>query len=141
LPGGRPKKPLSIKLLEGTFRECRDGGASQVKSTANGSPRCPTQLDEVGQAMWDFVCRERPEYLATSDAMALLDLCELWSLRAKAKSLAGDDPTNKDARCSFLGYQGAAEKIMAQFGLNPSDRAKQGELSQSEIDPAAEFIA
>ena len=141
MAGGRPTIPLNQKKLDGSFRGDRHGKPSGAMATATGLPKMPTGLDKVGREMWEFVCRERKNWLATSDARSLEDLCNLWSLRAKAKKLADAKPADKDARCSFLGYQAAAAKLMGHFGLDPDTRGKLGEIDPGNIDPAAEFIA
>lgn len=138
---GRPAKPLKLKLLEGGYREDRDGQPSLAMATATGAPRKPADLDDVGSALWDVVCSQQKSYLSESDATALAALCQLWSLRARTLAMANRRPEDKDIRCSFLGYHNAAEKLLAKFGLTPSDRARLGEVSPQDFDPAAEFIA
>jgi phage terminase small subunit len=138
---GRPKKPLKLKLLEGDYREDRHGQPSQAMATATGAPRMPGGLDDVGRELWEHVVSQQKNYLSESDATALAALCQLWSLRSRTLAMANRRPVDKDIRCSFLGYHNAAEKLLAKFGMTPSDRAKLGEVSPQDFDPAAEFIA
>lgn len=141
MPAGRPPKPLKIKLLEGDYREDRHGQPSIAMATADGTPKCPGLLDEVGDELWETICTQQKNYLSTSDATALFALCQLWSLRAETLRMLDDDPTERYARAAFIAYHNAAEKLMAKFGLTPSDRARLGEVSPQEFDPAKEFIA
>ena len=141
MPAGRPPKPLKLKLLEGDYREDRHGQPSRAMATADGAPRMPSGLDAIGEELWETICSQQKNYLSESDGTALAALCELWSLRAKTLKLVERDPADKDARCSFIAYHQTAEKLLAKFGMTPSDRARLGEVSPEQYDPAAEFIA
>lgn len=141
MPAGRPPKPLKLKLLEGDYREDRHGQPSKAMATADGAPRMPDSLDDVGRELWETICRQQKNYLSESDGTALLALCEIWSLRAKTLAMAQRHPTDKEIRCAFVAYHSSAEKLLAKFGMSPADRARLGEVSKEDYDPAAEFIA
>jgi phage terminase small subunit len=137
---GRPPKPLKIHETEGTYRADRHAG-SVAKSTGGRAPKAPEGLDAVAQEMWRFVVAERGDWIAESDGPALQLLCETWSLRCRCKEALFGNPTDKDTRCSFIQYQADCMKMFARFGMTPTDRARLGEQSAEELDPAAEFIA
>lgn len=137
---GRTPKPLKIHQAEGTYRADRHAG-SVAKSTGGNVPQMPVDLSKVAAAMWRFVIAERGDWVAVSDGPALRSLCETWELRSKCHAVLAGDPTDKDTRCSFIQYQADCMKLFARFGMTPTDRARLGEQSAEEIDPAAEFIA
>ncbi len=137
---GRESKPLKIHQAEGTYRADRHGH-SVAKSTGGQHPVMPSDLTDSQAEMWRFVIAERGDWVAVSDGPALRSLCENWELRSKCHSLLVVDPTLKDARCSYIQYQADCLKLFARFGMTPTDRARLGEQSAEDIDPAAEFIA
>jgi phage terminase small subunit len=135
---GRPAKPLKIHALDGTFRADRH----VRKNVAGGhAPEQPKGLDPTARAMWRHVVATRGDWLAESDGPALQSLCENWSLRAKALKALASDPTDKITRASYIAYHQECKRLFACFGMTPTDRAKLGEQTESEHDPAAEFIA
>jgi phage terminase small subunit len=138
---GRPPKPLKIHDLDGTFRADRHGRASVAKSTGGNVPVQPKGMDSAAAWMWKHITTTRKDWIAESDGPAIQALCDLWSLRCKAKVAVDKDPIDKDARISFVSYHQECLKLWAKFGATPADRARLGEQSADEIDPAAEFIA
>lgn len=137
---GRANKPLKIHQLEGTDRADRHGH-SVAKSTGGRHPVMPEGLSDVAAGMWRFVIAFRGDWVAESDGPALKSLCETWDFRCTCVMALASDPTLKEARCSFIQYQADCMKLFARFGMTPTDRARLGEQSAEEIDPAAEFIA
>lgn len=137
---GRENKPLKIHQAEGTYRADRHGH-SVAKSTGGQHPVMPVDLSEAAAAIWRFVIAERGDWIAVSDGPALRSLCETWDLRCQCQRALVNDATDKDTRCSFIQYQADCMKLFARFGMTPTDRARLGEQSAEEIDPAAEFIA
>ena len=137
---GRPPKPLKIHQTDGTYRADRHAG-SVAKSTGGTTPVMPSDLTDAQAEMWRFVIAERGDWIAVSDGPALRSLCETWELRCKCQDLLQGDPIDKDTRCSFVQYQADCMKMFARFGMTPADRARLGEQSHEDVDPAAEFIA
>ncbi len=128
MPGGRPRKPTSAKILDGTFRADRDGPADSVVP-APGSPVAPASLQGEALAFWnqivpDLVARG---VAAACDAPTLGYLCEWWSLyRRLYDSLP---PEGSLAGCTQTITQMAIatdkfDRLASKYGLNPSDRAK-----------------
>jgi P27 family predicted phage terminase small subunit len=109
--------------------------------TATGIPKKPKTLKGTASQLWDTVCQQQKNYLSESDGTALFALCELWALRERAGKVLEKYPTDKDARIAFTNYHDRAEKLLAKFGMTPSDRARLGEVSKQDHNPAAEFIA
>lgn len=101
----------------------------------------PQGMDNTARAMWRNVVRTRGDWLAESDGPALRSLCEAWSLRCSCLKAIKADPTDKLTRTAFVQYQQECLKLFGRFGMTPTDRARLGEQSAEEIDPAAEFIA
>jgi hypothetical protein len=137
---GRPPKPLKIHQTDGTYRADRHGG-SVAKSTGGQHPVMPRDLSDVQAEMWRFVIAERGDWIAVSDGPALRSLCETWELRCLCHKVLFGDPTEKEKRVSYMQYQADCIKWFAKFGMTPIDRARLGEQSAEDVDPAAEFIA
>lgn len=135
---GNPAKPLKIHKLAGTFRADR-----HLRANVGGGhpPSMPRGLDPTARAMWREVIATRSDWLAESDRAALQSLCETWSLRCKAKRAVAKDPIDKLARTAFVSYQQECVRLFSKFGMSPTDRARLGEQTEAEHDPAAEFIA
>jgi phage terminase small subunit len=127
MPGGRPRKPVEAKILQGTFRADRDG-APGVQIQADGEPVPEVRLTGKALAFW----RSRvPDLVARGlakgcDGPALTMMCQAWALywwfvakmnRPKVKNLTA---LNTAAAIQFDKFT----KIAAQFGLTPGDRAK-----------------
>jgi phage terminase small subunit len=138
---GRPPKPLKIHDLDGTFRADRHARASVAKSTGGNIPPQPKGMDKTAVEMWRYITTTRGDWIAESDGPALQSLCETWSLRCRAQVALSKRPIDKDTRIAFVAYQQECVKLLAKFGATPTDRARLGEQSADELDPAAEFIA
>lgn len=126
---GRPSKPVALKVLDGTYRESKDGPlAEQVM--ASGVPVAPADLDGEARAFWDQVV---PGLVAIGvavamDAPELVAMCQ-WHARyvRYGRQMDGVEPTSiKPNQLIYL--TGVAwmnfDKIASRFGLTPSDRAK-----------------
>jgi phage terminase small subunit len=100
----------------------------------------PNGLGEAGIAMWRCVTGERGPWLAAADAPALQLLCEVWEMRLAARDCLRRNPIDKDSRIAFCEYQKAVERLLAKFGMTPTDRERLTERLEDD-DPAAEFVA
>ena len=143
---GRPRKPVERKILDGTFRQDRDGPAP---AGPLGEPAKPPFLSPIAADLWDLVV---PGLVAQGvagerDTPALVSMCEWWSLyrvnmdrlyqtaggQARKVPLAG-----KPARALQIGAAEASRQfqaLAARFGLTPADRAR---LKTPEQPPAAD---
>jgi hypothetical protein len=124
--GRRGPKPEStaVKVARGTFRKHRDSIRFDMVPAA-GAPERPLDLGEVGGVLWDQIIGEHAarKTLGAVDTSSLAALCRTWELCQAAYAAAKIAPTDKDARCSYLGYLSACDKIGAKFGWTASDRA------------------
>lgn len=135
------RKSKSEHLLHGSWNRAAGNVFSAAKATATGVPPMPPDMDDIAKGCWEHICRCRASWLAVGDGLALRHLCELWSLRAAAYAILRDNPTDKNARCSFVQFGVEFSKLAGKFGLTPADRARLGEADVLEWDPAAEFIS
>jgi phage terminase small subunit len=121
---GPKPSPTALKLARGTFRAERDAARFDAVPSA-GAPAKPDDLADVGKALWDQIIGEHAarKTLGTVDTSALAALCRTWELCQASYALAKAAPTDKDVRCSYLGYLSACDKIGAKFGWTASDRA------------------
>lgn len=121
---GPHPRPTQDKIDLGIYRGSRDGARLDVKP-ATGLPAKPADLGTIGGALWDHVIGEHSarKTLGTIDTAALSALCRTWELCQAAYASAKAMPTDKDARCSYLGYLAACDKLGAKFGWTASDRA------------------
>src|SRR4051812_48448069 len=80
MPGGRPRKPDEVKILEGTFRPCRDGSPADA-AQADGEPGRPKHLKGEALALWkDMVPGLVARGIAKAvDAAELTLMCEWWA--------------------------------------------------------------
>lgn len=92
---------------------------------ASGTPERPADLGAIGAALWNQIIGEHAarKTLGQIDTAALSALCRTWELCQAAYEAAKKSATDKDARCSYLGYLAACDKLGAKFGWTASDRA------------------
>ena len=121
---GPHPEPTQVKVTRGTFRPGRDSLRFDT-IPASGKPEPPTDLEEGGKALWESIIAEHAarKTLGTIDTAALGKLCQTFDICEAARKLAKRNPTDKDARCSYLGYLAACDKLGAKFGWTASDRA------------------
>jgi P27 family predicted phage terminase small subunit len=125
---GRHKKPVELKILEGTFRRDRDGDPDAP--VAGGEALMPKSLKGDARKFWqayvpDLISRGLAR---TVDTPALTAMCEWWA-RYRRYAAALDK-----TRANLKGGQGILtrcvmaskqfEGLATRFGLTPCDRAK-----------------
>jgi P27 family predicted phage terminase small subunit len=126
---GRPRKPTAAKILEGTWREDRDGDPALVVPAA-GEPVCPVGLKGEALSMWERIVPRLVEsgVARECDSDQLAAMCRWWArYRLGEKRLEKLQPGHKRE------YQQTLlvaicwtnfDKIASRFGMTPSDRAK-----------------
>jgi len=136
---GPPKKPLELKLLEGTYRRDRDGDLSTMLR-APGEPQKPTDLDGAAGEFWD---RWVPHLVALGvakeiDTPALEQMCFWWGrakdLRRLLQKISKAALTKEYFRVQVLAAQAdkTFNQVASRFGLTPADRARlRSELPQA----------
>jgi len=126
MPGGRPRKPAPIKILEGTFRADRDTPGV----IADGTPTPPASLKGDALRLWGEIV---PGLVARGVANACdeqaLALMVRWLAMAHRYTAAAEKMalSNKGLpRMANLAATATSQfdRIAARFGLTPSDRAK-----------------
>jgi phage terminase small subunit len=126
-----PKKPIALKLLQGTYRRDRDGDLRSM-IFPGGDPKKPKGLDPIAEAFWDeWVPKLTAIGVAKEiDSPALQMMCFWWSrakeLRAIVRKISKHALTKEYFRVQVLTAQ--ADKTFSQlamrFGMTPSDRAR-----------------
>jgi P27 family predicted phage terminase small subunit len=129
MPGGRPRKPDEVKILEGTFRQDRDGDPS-ASVVADGIPEPPAHLKGDALKFWSEVV---PGLIAAGlakerDATQLTFMCT-WYVRARRYEKAADKMPCTHKRLASMTMLAnmawkAFDRLASRFGLTPSDRAK-----------------
>jgi len=129
MPGGRPRKPIALKITEGTFRADRDGDlAAQVQ--AGGSPSPPEHLAGDALEFWNQVVPGliSAGVAAACDSPALAMMCEWWARHRRFSRQLDEmtiDPGEVYRTTILCGIAWTNfDKIASRFGLTPSDRAK-----------------
>lgn len=126
---GRPRKPTSLHLAEGTYRP--DEHAERLKEPKPiGVPDKPEWLSQVASDHWDAVVPGLIETrVATSaDSASLAMMCHWWSewhllATARAEALAtGKNPSYLINTLAVASKQW--NNLACRFGLTPVDRAR-----------------
>ena len=148
---GPAKTPNAIKLLEGTFREDRDGGVR----APTGAPVKPDWLGEIASRVWDERVGELsliPGLLSPVDGPALASYCHAWQRFHDAQkeidangaitcmSEKGGEYMHPAVAIQHKAIELIA-KIGAKFGMTPSDRAGLKPTVQTPEDDLSELIA
>ena len=126
--GGRPRKPVELHALHGSYRKDRHGPLPQSSIG-----------EEIGEAggMWiepsDPQAKEFYEQLLNSpigaairatDSAALTVAVEIWVLLNRSVDEARKNPTDPTARSAVVAYGGMFDRLCARFGLTPADRQR-----------------
>lgn len=128
---GRPRKPVELKVLDGSFqhyRDAKDLGTSPVVAT--GTPKPPPGTTKESLVWWDRVV---PPLVALGiakeiDSMALMKMCDSLARADSALVLMEKEKFGSPAhtrlgrllKTSNLEF----ERLAAKFGMNPLDRAR-----------------
>lgn len=148
---GRPKTPTALKLLEGTFREDRDGGAIIAPP---GNPIKPEWLGEIASKVWDeriAAFSQVPGLLSEIDGPSLALYCHAWQVFHDAKAeierrgIVAISEKGSEYQHPAVGIQNKAIEIIgrigAKFGMTPSDRASLRPTTKTTDDEISELIA
>jgi len=130
MPGGRPPKPLALKVLDGTFRADRDATALATGIVADGTPSKPDDmLPEASSFLDRFVPKLVEMGVAKGiDTAQLTSLCVSWGEMERCRSAiqALDPRSEKYFRLQHQHavWKKAFDVLAAKFGLTPVDREK-----------------
>jgi phage terminase small subunit len=117
MPGGRPRKPTALKLIEGTFRKDRANPEEPQPDLVSGMPAPPRKLKAEAMREWNRVAGElsKMRVLAVDELSVLATYCNLHAAIVKAE--------NRDELLP-AGYYAQYRGLIDSFGLTPSSRAK-----------------
>ena len=143
---GRPRKPAQLKIVQGTFQKSRNP-ENEPEFTALGAiPKPPKTLSKHGKALWKKLMPELAQsgVVTNADLPAFEMLCGCYGRWALIREHLEQDVL-QNLKNEFGGRAAAAVqmnaefamcvKLMAQFGLTPSDRNRLGLSKKKEDDP------
>jgi P27 family predicted phage terminase small subunit len=145
---GRPRKPVELKKLEGTYQPCRNLEQPMLVELSVGVPQPPAHLNELGFEYWDITCKEllNNNLLAGADLGLVAGYCNELGLYKSACEMTekegvvivnrfGDQCVNP-----WYSVRSAALKQATQmgqlFGITPSARAK---IETGNVKPASKL--
>lgn len=123
---GRPRKPIELHVIDGTFRADRHGPAP----VDVGEVRPPTKPSDLGGAaggFWDRLLAVLAGVVRERDGEQLAELCRWWA-RIQKVGAALDKSQPGSLRYGRLMNQASTaaatfDRIAKRFGLTPADRA------------------
>ena len=145
MPGGRPPKPLELKVLHGTDRADRRP-ANPVK-VAPKKVSCPKWLDKIASKEWRRIVKllYSLKLVTELDVAALASYCNSYSLLQKAqeeidaRGLIITTTEGNLIQNPAVGIVNTQKKMIntfcSKFGLSPSDRSRL-EIPQDNDKPA-----
>src|SRR5262249_52419085 len=129
MPAGRPRQPDNVKKLRGTWRRDRDGGQG-VEPAADGEPIPPRHLKGEALRFWMLIVPDLAQsgIAKARDSAMLAMACEWWARYRRFSKLADRLPDSSKNIYRVTVQVGICwtncDRILARFGLTPSDRAK-----------------
>ena len=130
---GRPKKPTSLKILQGSANAKR-AAKTEPRPIAK-APLCPSWLSAEAKSHWEEITDKlEPLGLATSlDRDALTVYCETWSQWRDAIDALRDGDRTYTADTGYTqlsplvtderSLRADLSKQLAQFGMTPAARS------------------
>jgi P27 family predicted phage terminase small subunit len=149
--GGRPPKPVELKIIEGR-REGIDSGGRPIKAVPEferGEPVMPIWLPAEARAEWNRVVPElnRLGLLKRIDGAALTAYCMTWQRFVESSAIVAaegmvlhDDKQGRAQRHpALLTAEAASKELRAwctQFGMTPSaeQRVASGKVDDGQGD-------
>ena len=141
---GPQPKPTAIKLLKGTFRQCR-APKNEPKPKVI-APGCPTWLRKEAKAEWKRLVKELlPDGLVTlRDRSILAALCDAWADFHESEKVLQKEGRTFTTEKGYIGQHPAVamknnareqiRKLGSMFGLSPSSRCQ----IEKPVDESAE---
>jgi len=139
---GRPKKPTSLHVLQGTFRGDRHqtGAKDETGADSIKTLRAPKWLDAYGRQCWKAHAPWLQEkgLLTATESFLFSAVCERWSTYRRAcdelKKLTHSTEANGDiakpqvaiAKTAFDQFKSG----LAEFGVSPAMRSKVKTISK-----------
>lgn len=140
---GRKRKPVEMRVIEGTFQTTRDGKAPRA---AGGWPEPPDGVTDDERALWASL--PRVPWIAESDRIAVHGAVAIYArIRANhqeraAAEAAGDHDTAGRCVDREIKLWQRLSSSLASLGLTPADRAKMqtGQPDANEGDEWAKLL-
>lgn len=149
---GPKRKPVELKVLEGSFRKDRHGAAPAVEG---GFPQAPACLSETERELWGTF--PKPKWIGETDVIAVHGAVSTYDLilrnqRAQREtetsghplaykftpSADGEpnmEPKENPLITQHLKLWGRMFSMLSSLGLTPADRAK---MTAPKVDAPAE---
>ena len=127
MTAGRPRKPTALHALHGTHRADRHGNGDEPQPAAAGL-EAPNWLKAAGRRVWE----ELAPVVHANGCLTEMDV-ELFGHACTSLAIARRAPKN-------VRNLEIANKILARFGMTPSDRAKIS-VSPPSDDPFDRFLS
>lgn len=133
---GPKKAPTEVKIARGTHRKDRDGDPTlEPKPEQAAAPKPPAHLKASGRAKWSDLAPRlaRVGLLSEIDLDALALLCEAFDEKAHCEKVLAKEGEYFTQDNGYVGAHpaisrlhraiGRIQKLMAAFGMSPSDRS------------------
>lgn len=124
---GRPRKPVDLRLLEGSYQPSRHGPLPEPEETAP-KPVKPAGLTGESGKMWDRLLPLLEPVVRERDTPLLVEMCTWWAeLKRVRAALKKSGPGAKGYQQLLVSAgicSDKVDKIASRFGMTPSDRAK-----------------
>jgi len=149
MPAGRPRKPTAQKKLQGTNKKCRENkNEPKFTELKKGTPP-PDYFNIYSKSMWInlLVEWEKNPITEVTDIFAFEMLCYTFGFWKDAAEKISNNPMLMEVETKGGAFiptvllqqmnkcYSLCEKLMARFGLTPSDRTRIGLLKKEDIDP------
>ena len=146
----RKRVPTKLKIVKGTFRNCRANPREPVYSDQIPDP--PDFLNNYGKKEWDRISKDlfNQGLLAKVDMAALTGYCQAFGRWAQAEknlleeSLIIDTIQGNIIQNPLIGIANTSmehmRKFLIEFGMTPSSRSKvSAKKTKKKKDAWAEF--
>lgn len=125
---GRPRRPIDMRLLDGTYEPSRHGPLPESEETAPKLLSKPVGLTGDTSKIWDRLFPLVAPVARERDMPLLVELCAWWSeLNRVRAALKKSGPGSKGYNQLLVSAGICSDKvdrIASRFGMTPSDRAK-----------------
>lgn len=125
--GAKPV-PNEVKERRGTLRADRVLNPDLASVLLQGEiPEPPTELGELGRAIWLQVLSEASAWVSFRlDTLLLRIVCDQFEERATLRNLVLEQPDQPRLRIALRELEKALVSNLATLGLTPTDRARLG---------------
>jgi len=140
---GRPPKPTTHHIEDGTFRKDRHGNRVELHVDA-AVLQSPFESGSEEQQAWDRIVKTLPaEMLTNLDYDKLQVYCEAWGQYRRVWPEFVKDPLDKDVRITALSLMDKVIALGREFGMSPMSRMslKLPPEEKEATDPLAEMMA